>query len=104
MLFLGIAECAHANMDLARTERLVPILRIVDAVVAELLRARRHPDAECLGEALQRILRDAERFKARIADSEIQPGIGRIPPIRGGSDMRCEPAEDFAARLSIVDA
>ena len=71
MLFLGIAECAHADMDLTCAERLVPILRIVDAVVPELPGARRHPDAERLGEALQRILRDAERFEARIADSEI---------------------------------
>ena len=55
MLFLGIAECAHADMDLTHTERLVPILRIVDAVVPELPGARRHPDAERLGEALQRI-------------------------------------------------
>ncbi len=54
MLFLGIAECAHADMDLTCAVRLVPILRIVDAVVAELPGARCHPDAECLGEALQR--------------------------------------------------
>src|SRR5262249_40380239 len=26
-----------------------------------------------------------------------------IPPIRGGGDMRCEPADEFATRLSIID-
>src|SRR4030095_13838815 len=52
VLFLGIAECAHADVDLTRAKWLVPILRIVDAFVSELFRARRHPDAERLGEAL----------------------------------------------------
>src|SRR5262245_36507931 len=82
VLFLGIAECTHADVDLARPERLVPRLRIVDAVVAELLCARRHPDAESLGEALQRVLGNAERFEARIADPDIQPSLSRVPPIR----------------------
>ena len=91
-------------MDLTRAERRVPILRIVDAIVAELPGTRRHPDAERLREALQRFLRNPERLKARIADSDHQPGIGRIPPIRGGGDMRCSRRRNSPASLSIVDA
>ena len=55
VLFLGIAECAHAEMDLTFAERCIPTLRIVDAFIAELPGARRHPLAERLGKALQRI-------------------------------------------------
>jgi hypothetical protein len=43
-------------MDLTRAVGLVPILRIVDAVVAKLPGARCHPDAKRLWKALQRIL------------------------------------------------
>ena len=103
-LFLGIAERAHPDVDLAGAERRIPILRIVDAFVAELPGASRHAHAERLGEALQRLLRQPERFQARIADSDRQPGIDRIPPMRGGADMRCEPAEELPACFSIVDA
>src|SRR4030095_12337653 len=41
-LLLGIAECADADMDLARAERRLPILRIVDAIVAKLPCTRCH--------------------------------------------------------------
>jgi hypothetical protein len=51
--FLGIAEYAESDVDLAFAEQRLPILRIVDACVAELMRTRCHPDAECLGETLQ---------------------------------------------------
>ena len=103
-IFLGIAECAHADVDLTFAERRVPVLRIVDALVAELPGARRHPFAKSLGKALQRILGKAERLKAGIADPDRKPGIGRSPPTRGGIDVRCQPAKKLATRLSIVDA
>src|SRR5262249_26586617 len=51
--FLGIAERAQSDMDLTRAERPLPVLRIVDTLVAELPGARRHPNAERLGKALQ---------------------------------------------------
>src|SRR5262249_16074493 len=87
-LFLGIAECTSADMDLTRAERPVPILRIVDPFIAKLLCTRRHPDTERLGEAVQRFLGKPERLEARIADSDLQPGSRGIPPIRRGGDMR----------------
>src|SRR5882672_2236517 len=102
-IFLGIAECTDADMDLTLAERLLPIPRIVDPIVAKLLCTRGHADAKRLGEALQRLLRKPERLEARIADSDLQPGSRRIPPIRRGSDMRCQPADEFPARSSIVD-
>src|SRR5262249_2482346 len=101
---LGIAECAHADVDLTFAEFLVPVLRIVDAVVPELPGARRHSCAELLWEALQRTLRKTERFKTRIRYPDPQPGISRGRPARGGIDEGRQPAEEFAARLSIVDA
>ena len=91
-------------MDLTRAERLVPILRIVDPIVTKLLCARRHPDAKRLGEALQRLLGNAECLEARIADPDRQPGIGGDPRVCGRIDIRCQPAEKCATRLSIVDA
>src|SRR4030095_6930359 len=103
-LFLGIAESAYPDMDLAFAIRRIPVLWIVDAFLAELLCTRRHPDAESLREALQRFLRKAECLETSIADANHQPGIGRVPPIRGGRNMRCEPAEELPACLSIVDA
>src|SRR5215475_4595187 len=36
-LFLRVAEGGHTNVDLARTERGIPVLRIVDTFVPELL-------------------------------------------------------------------
>src|SRR6185503_6237750 len=103
-LVLGIAECTDADMDLTRAERLLPTLRIVDPVVAKLLGPRGHADAKRLGEALQRCLREPERLEARIADSDLQPGRGRIPPVRRGGDMRRQPADEFPPRSRVVDA
>ena len=41
---------------------------------------------------------NAERLEARVADPDRQPGIGRAPPVRGGIDMRYQPADELAAR------
>src|SRR4029077_356244 len=103
-LFLGIGKCAHSDMDFSLAERWIPGLWVVGALVPELRGARRHPDAERLGETLQRVARNAERLEARIADPDEQPGIVRAPPARGGIDMRRQSAEEFATRSSIVDA
>jgi hypothetical protein len=59
--------------------------------------------AKYLGEALQRILGNTERYKAGISGPERQPGTGRIPPAGRGIDMRNQSAER-AARLGVVDA
>src|SRR5262249_99049 len=56
-----------------------------------------------LGEALQRVLGNAERFEACIADSDIQPDIGCDPRVCSRIDIRYQPAEKSTARLSIVD-
>jgi hypothetical protein len=53
---------------------------------------------------LQRILRDAERLKAAIADPDRKPGIRRAPPTLGGTDVRDQPPQKRAASMSIVDA
>src|SRR4029453_8078527 len=103
-LFLGIAECTDADMDLTRAERLVPILRIVDPIVAKLLCPCGHADAKRLREGLQRFLREPERLEARIADADLEPGSRGVPPVRRGGDMRREAADEFPARSSIVDA
>src|SRR6185437_5262310 len=61
-LFLRIADGLHCDMDLAGTVRLFPVRRIVDADIAKLLGARGHPHAERLGETLQRLPGEPERF------------------------------------------
>src|SRR5262249_24093979 len=53
-LVVGIAVCTDADMDLTGAERLVPILRIVDSIVAKLPCTGGHADAKRLGKALQR--------------------------------------------------
>src|SRR5262245_40269796 len=52
-LLLGIAEAAHSEVNLARTERGLPVLRVVGPLVPELPGTRGHPDAKRLGETLQ---------------------------------------------------
>src|SRR5262249_55477813 len=103
-LLLGIAECAQSDMDLTRAERPLPVLRIVDALVAELPGARRHPNAERLGKACQRSTRNPERREARVTDRDRQPGVRGAPPVGGGVDIWCEPAQEVAARPGLVDA
>src|SRR4026208_2448278 len=93
-----MAECAAPDMDLARAERFLPVLRIVDPLVAKLPCARGHADAKRLGETLERFLREPERFEARIADADLQPGRRGIPPVRRGGDMRRQPAGEFPPR------
>jgi hypothetical protein len=44
-IFLGITECADANVDFTAAVRLVPILRIIAAFVSEVPRARPIPSA-----------------------------------------------------------
>ena len=104
MFLLGVAEYAQPDVDLSLAKRLVPILWIVDAFVSELPGSRRHPFAKRFGKALQRISRDAEGLKTGVADPDRNPGIRRVSPTRGGIDIRCQPAQEPAARLSIVDA
>src|SRR5262245_5337817 len=103
-LFLGIGECAHADVDLTCGERLVPVLWIVDAVVAKLPCARRHADAKSLWKALQRLLGKSERFEARVADSNVQPGIGGDPRAFRRIDIWCQAVEKRSTRFSIIDA
>src|SRR4029453_13372001 len=100
-LFLGVAEGTDADMDLTRAERLLPILRIVDPIVAKLSGTRGHSDAKRLGEALQRFLGEPKRLEARVADADLQPGSRRIPPVRRGGDMRCQPPDEFPPRSPI---
>src|SRR5262249_19694067 len=102
-LVLGVAEGTDTDMDLPGAERLLPILRIVEPIVAKLPCTRSHADAKRLGKAVQRFLRQPERLEARIADADLQPGRRRIPPVRRGGDMRCEPPDEFPAGPSIVD-
>src|SRR5262249_1768672 len=100
--FLRIAECVQCDMDLALAKQRFPILWIVDALVPQLAGTCCHAYAECLREAFQRVLWKTERCEARVADSNRQPGTGGFPPVRGGIDMRCQPAEQLAARSGIV--
>ncbi len=104
MFLLRVAEYAQPDVDLSLAKRLVPILWIVDAFVSELPGSRRHPFAKRFGKALQRISRDAEGLDPGVTDPDRNPGIRRVSPTRGGIDIRCQLAQEPAARLSIVDA
>src|SRR5262245_9939678 len=73
------------------------------SAVRQLALAGRDPDADRSGEAFQRVPWNAECLQAGITHSNRQPGIGGLPPVRGGIDMRYQPAEQLAARSSIVD-
>src|SRR5262249_37082571 len=52
-LLLRIAERAQSDVNVTFAERLLPVLRVVDALVSELRGSCCHPDTECLRETLQ---------------------------------------------------
>jgi hypothetical protein len=81
----------------------MPIPRIVDALVPQLPGTLRHSDAEGLREALERTRRDLEGLETGVTDGDRQPRTGRVPPACTRVDMRCQPAEQFATRSSVVD-
>ena len=63
----GIAEDAQADVHEAGPERRLPVRGVVLAVVKEFVGARGHPHPERLGEALKRILRNAQRHQPGVA-------------------------------------
>src|SRR5262249_48853351 len=104
MIFLRVAERAHTDMGIAIAELRIPISWIVNPDVAEVLRPCRHPDAESFGEAVQRVLRNTDRLKSRIADRGRQPCTACLPPIGRGIHVGSQSTKEFSARTSIVHA
>src|SRR5689334_17250808 len=79
------------------------MLRIVEAFVSQLPGTRRHPDAKGLRKAFERFARNSERLEASVTDRHGQPRIGCVPPVRGGLNMRDEPAQELSTRTRVVD-
>ena len=71
-------------MDVRRPERLFPVFRAALAGVAQRLRPRGHPLLELRREAVERILRHAQRLEALEAERDAHPGIaGRAGRVGG---------------------
>src|SRR5215218_533157 len=92
-------------MDVRSTQRLFPVGRAAVAYVSELGRTRCHSLAEFGREAVQRVLRYAERLQALIREADGDPGvvggIGRRP---SGVDNRVQSPDQLASRGSDIDA
>jgi hypothetical protein len=99
---LGVAEDADADVDAPAPEWLVPVLRSVLPVVTELLGARGHPEPERFREALQRVLRNAQRDEPGVADGHRDPGLAGLPPTGGRIDMRSQPLQELATGPRIL--
>ena len=98
-------EHRQRDVHVGRAERLLPVLRAALADVAELGRARRHPLPELRREAVERVLRHAERLETVIGEGDGDPGvvrrIGRRP---AGVDDRVQPPHQLPSRRAVVDA
>ena len=98
-------EHRQRDVHVGRPERLLPVLGAALADVAELGRARRHPLPELWREAVERVLRHAQRLETVIGEGDRDPGvvrrIGRRP---AGVDERVQTPHQFPSRRSVVDA
>jgi hypothetical protein len=101
-LVFGFAEDADRDVDVSGTEGHFPVLRIVRSVVQELIGARSHTDAECFREALERVLRHAQRHQPGVADGYRGPGLAGLPPLGGGVDIGRQPPHEFSTGLCIL--
>jgi hypothetical protein len=99
---LGVTEHADHDVNRAAAEGLVPVLGGVRPVVPQLVGARRHTHPERLGKGSERVLRQAQRHQPGIADGGRDPGLTGLPPLRGGVDVRGQPAHELAAGPGIV--
>src|SRR5262249_3399850 len=82
----------------------LPVLGRVDALVAQLMRARSHALAKCFWKAVQRCLRNAQGLQAGVADGDGDPRVTRLPPIGGGLDVWRQPADEVSAGQRVVAA
>ena len=67
----------EGDVDVRRAERLLPVLGVALADVAELAGARGHALAELRREAVQRRLRHAERLQPVVGEGDGEPGAVR---------------------------
>ena len=93
------------DVDLGGSERLLPVGWAALADVAELGRAGRHALPELRREAVQRLLRHAERLQARVGEGNGDPGAaGRVGGGPAGVDHRVQPPQQLPPRRAVVDA
>ena len=87
---LGVGrERGQRDVHVRRAERLLPVLGAALADVAQLGRARRHALPELRREAVQRVLRHAERLEAVVGEGDGDPGVaGRVGRRSGRSRRR----------------
>ena len=92
-------------MDVCRPEWFLPVGRVALADVAELGCPRGHSLAELRGEAVQRVLRHAERLQALVGEGRGDPGVvGGIGGGPAGIDDREQPAHQLATGRAVVHA
>src|SRR5215207_311390 len=94
----------HRDVDVRRAKRLLPVLRAALTDVTELGGARCHPLFELRREAVQGLLRHAERLQALIGEGSGDPcvarGLGRDP---AEVDHVGQPPHELPARVAVVD-
>ena len=86
-------------------ERLLPVLGAALADVAQLGRAGRHPLAELRREAVERVLRHAERLQPLVGEGDGDPGVVRGIGRRASRvDHGVQPPHQLASGGAVVDA
>jgi hypothetical protein len=93
------------DVDVGRAERVLPVLRRARARVVQHRGARRHVLPELDREAVERLLRHAERLESLEREGDAEPaGQRRHPPVVRGSDVRKDPQQHLATVGGVVDA
>ena len=91
-------------MDVRRAERLLPVRRAALADVAELGCACRHPLPKLGREAVERVLRDAERLEALIRERRGDPGaVCRVLRGLARVDEPVQTPHQLPPRRTVVD-
>ena len=92
------------QVDARRTPGLLPELWAAVADIPEQLRAGSHPFPECVGERVERVLRQPDRPEPLVAQGHPEPVVlRRVPPGRGAGHLGNETAEPLATVPWVVD-
>ena len=91
-------EHGDGDVDVAGAERLLPVLGAAVADVAQLGGAGRHALPELRREAVQRLLRHAERLQAVVGEGDGDPGAVRGLGRRAGPSRRAACSRRTSAR------
>jgi hypothetical protein len=98
-------ERGQRDVHVGSTERLLPTSGAALPYVAQLDRPRRHALLELWREAVERVVRQAERLQALVGEGHGDPGA--VPRLRAGTSMvhnREQPPHQLTTGRAVIDA